>query len=248
MKQDNNDGVYVDLGCLLDFRLSVLAEIDVAQAQSLLNGTDYFNRTVDEFDGFGVTKFKQMYLDRAERIESFLNAPPTQLNLALLEIIKDIRLQRTNTPYTNGAEVIVNTYPYVLANEAAEELGIIIHERLLGLAPVTVIHCGPTELTPKYCKSAFSAMFIYDYNEWLEIHHKTIAADLSNRMVEIVLFAPRLLPVMPVQDEDQQRNSVAFMADKFAQLEKAASPMITLKLLDVRLFSILNHGITHTTK
>lgn len=241
MKQDTLDGVYVDLNCLLDFRLSVLSEINVEQTQILLESDQYLDRTFDEFVGFDNENYKQMYKDRAERIESFINAPPTQLNLVLLKIIKDIRLQRTNTPYTDGAEIIVNTYPYVLTEETQEELCIVIHERLLGLAPVSVTRIEPTELTPRLCKSNYSAMFIYDYNEWLETHYKNIAETLSNRMVDIVLFAPRILPVRPIQDTNQHLSDKS-MADQFANLEKAASPLITLKLLDVRLFSILNHG------
>lgn len=240
MKHQNNiDGVYVDISALLDFRLAVLSEMNAENAEKLLLNGQYFNRQADTFIGFDQATFDHLYKTRADRTESFIRAVPTELNNCLLKIVKDIRLQRTNTPYTDGVKIVVNTYPYMFTDDCKEELGLTIFTRLQGLAPVTVSYIEPSELTPEYCKNAFSLMFIYDYNEWLELHSKLMASSLKQRMVEIVLFSPRLLPSKSVLGPDHAFNPNE-LDDIMLKLEQAASPLVTMKLLDAKLFSVIN--------
>lgn len=228
------DGILVDLDCLLDMRFAVLSSIDEVKASELLRTDEYFTRNADVFSGFDEANYRGVYSKR--NTEHLQYAIMTNSSEMMLKLVKDLRLQATSTPYTDGSHLVINTYPYRLTDEATQELVDCVYIHTQGLVEVSAIHMPPEEITPQYVKAHFSMLIVYEYDQWLELHYKEL---VKTPLTEIIMCAPAILS-QHLSVDQINRIIIEHLVHPIDAKQIAASPMITLRLIDVRYFCMLN--------
>ena len=83
-------------------------------------------------------------------------------------------------------------------------------------------------------------MIIYDHPEWMNTHAEAFKKTL---LPEVTLFAPAIYFNPPPTKEEVMKHIQELMHPMEA-LEKLASPIIDLKLIDVKYFSVVERKQT----
>lgn len=223
--------IYVDLDVVLDARLGTLARISEDTAERILNA-GYHTRETDSFEGVDMDLYRDLY---AKRDSVTLSKSVCSGAVPLLRhLAGELTKQAIGRPYHEGMRVVVNTHPYVLTSAETDEIGAAIAAWMQGLAEVTTLSCQPKDLTPSHCKSNFAMMLVYDFEAWMECHAKAFE---TTRLPEVTMFAPALYAQKPTDEE--LAKTVKEAAHPLRAIEWLASPIIDLKLIDVKYFSII---------
>ncbi len=225
--------VLVDLDCFLDTRLGCLSQFnDTLAAQVVKNGT-YHTRLRDEFPGMPYEQFKVLCQKR--NVETLKNSFLTNI-FEFLQLLVRTRLEECNAANVIfNMEMIVNTYPYDLGEAETQALVDIVAARLGGGVVVKAERHPDGYLTPKFCKENFMVMVRYWWEEW-------VSAQMTNfetvTMPGVSFFVPALYHKPPTQEDLDECERLKLQP--FEMSEKAFAPLFGLRLLDVRLFSILD--------
>lgn len=232
MSDSKIETVFVELDAILDTRLGTLAKLDESFAIAALDG-GYFTRMSDKFPGVDPAVFKQAYASRDT--ETLAYSKPTMLLSVLTQLTTTLSEQARVRPYHDGTRVVVNTYPYQLSDEELIEIGKAVSVWIGSAAPVELARLSIKDLTPSYCKEHFSVMVVYEYDEWFVTHNEAFKRVRPN---EVTMLAPALyFNQEPTEQELEQACSEAMHPLKAVEL--IASPVIDLKLLDSKYFSLM---------
>lgn len=231
--QQSRQSIYVPLDVLLDTRLGTLARIDDVAAANVIESGTYQTRQNDEFAGFDKVVFDQQYKDRD--VETLKLSMVTEAIQFLRQLVAVLTEQAIVRPFHEGAKIVVNIYPYTLSQEEQVDIGRAIEAWMQGMAPVELVAIPTKDLTPAYCKDMYSLMMVYDYEEWLNVHAE---AFVHTRLSEVTMYVPALYKVHTPSAEELERT-VKEAAHPMRALELLASPLIDLKFIDVKFFSIL---------
>lgn len=228
--------IYVELDVLLDTRLGTIAKINPDTAAAVLERGDYHTREEDVFEGIDTALFKEQYQQRdTTTLARSLVTEGIQLVRHLVGVLTEQTIVR---PYQDGIKIVVNVYPYKLDGEEKDQIGRAIAAWMQGLAPVELVDIHPEHLTPLHCKTSYAMMLVYDYDSWMSLH---AAAFEQVRLNEITMFVPALyFGKKPTAEELEQ--TVKEAAHPMRAIEMLASPLIDLKLIDVKFFSILQRN------
>jgi hypothetical protein len=144
--------------------------------------------------------------------------------------------QASTRPYHDGGKLVVNTHPYTptLTSDELDEIGRAIAARMDGHAPVELVDISPESLTPYHCKHAYAMMMVYDFGAWMETHSEAFK---TTQLPEVALYSPRLYSKRPREDELQTVTKE--IMHPVQAIEMMASPLISLKLMDVKHFSVI---------
>lgn len=225
------EGIYVELDVLLDTRIGTLAQLNQQWAiNAIQNG--YHTRAADEFPDISQEDFRVAYRNRTNEVLTF--STRTNATNILKPLVISLTEQAVSRPYHDGVSIIVNTWPYEMAENVMDEVRTAIEALTLGLGPVELIRMSPEELTPSHCKSSYAAMLMYDYETWLNAHGE---AWKTTRIQEITVFAPRIHFAKKPTDEELQ-EILANTVHPFQAIEVITSPLVELRLMDVGFFSI----------
>lgn len=226
------EGIYVDLDVLLDTRIGTLAKHDDSVAQAVLTDK-YYQRTDDYFDGID----RELYLDLYKKrdVETLSLSCVTNAIQLLDHLSKTLNEQAITRPYHDGVQFFVNIYPYSLVNVEIDAIQKAICVWLGNASLVEIINIPPVDLTPSYCKSLFSMMLMYEYEEWMELQTKAFE---KTQIPEITLFVPALYFNKTPTDEEIEVAAKDGAHPQMA-LEMLASPLVELRLIDVKYFSII---------
>jgi hypothetical protein len=228
---DKREGIYVPLDVLLDTRLGTLALIDPElPAKALAN--NYHHRRDDNFPGIDSEKFKEAYKQRTW--ETLANSTITNAVMFIKHLASLMNEQAVSRPYHDGVKITINTYPYILTTEERVGIQAAVSFWLGGTAPVDVINIPLHELTPSFCKARFSLMFMYDYEEWMEVQANAFQ---SVRIPDITLFVPALYFNKTPTDSELETVTRDGAHPQMA-IEMLASPLVELRLIAVEYFSI----------
>ncbi|WP_233874268.1 hypothetical protein [Paraburkholderia adhaesiva] len=223
--------VLIFLDCLLDTRLATLAVIDDALARRALLG-NYHQREEDVFDGIEPETFRRLYRERD--INTLRHATITTLTTLLADFTRTLAGIVGSRPWLDGARLLVNTWPYRIDAATLEALQAAITYWCRGHMPVEMVSHTPAQLTPLVVKASFDMLFMYDYEEWLDMHeqafHRTSLADI-NVVVPALYFNHR-------PDEATLQKFVHDGSHPFAAMTILTSAFVGLELIDVRYFSI----------
>lgn len=225
-------GVYVDMDSLFDTRFAVLEQVDpVLALKNLKNGWN--SRTVDVFDGIEKKLFDELYITRDNTVLTI--APPTQIIDAVKTWV--VKALETIVGSPNGDKVVIfaNTWPYNITRAHAREIGTSIQKLVGDTVDVRMINVNIDKIDTKTAKRYFSAMFMYDWDLWLELNTKNGSFE-AQRLPDVSLYAPRLYKKgMPT--EEDLRNTGHRNVSVFDQFEMLAGPQIGIEFIEPAFFS-----------
>lgn len=225
--------VLVDLDCLLDTRLGLLAQHKGVVAEQVVQNRQYHERQRDEFPGVSFEQFKALVKQR--NVETLKLSVLTNI-FEFLHLVVMSRLQECNEHNeVFSMEVVVNTYPYDLSSAESDAIVQIVAAKLAETVTVKAVRHADGFLTPKYCKDNFQVMVRYWWEEWLACQMKNfeIAA-----MPQVTVFVPALYEKLPTHEDLQECERM--QVKPFQASEKALAPLFALRIIDARLFSIVD--------
>lgn len=225
-------GIYVDMDSLFDTRFAVLEQIDPVLAMINLKN-DWSNRSVDVFEGIEKSTFDELYKTRDNSVLAL--APSTQVIDAVRNwVIKALGVIN-GSPNGDKVVVFVNVYPYLITRKEARNIGSAMSLALGETVEVRMLNANPEHITTKVAKNYFSAMFMYDWDSWLE--GNTLNGSFEAlRIPDVTLYAPKLFKVGMPTEEDMQRTGHPNIS-MFDQLEMVAGPQIGLEFIEPAFFS-----------
>lgn len=229
------ESIYAELDCLLDTRLGTIARIDPEAAKTLLSN-GWRTRMQDVYEGVDMVAFRELFANR----DQYTLAHSFQT--ACLELLRDIALslreQAVKRPYHDGGALTVNYWPYKLSPEEIAAYQANIFAALGRQAPVYLRSISPRDLTPKYIKSSFSLVVMYDYDAWLSMHKESFEKRI--RIPEVSMFSPAIYFKDELPSETEMAKCKAEGVHPLKAVEAAASPLVELNLLDVKYFSAVD--------
>ncbi len=233
ISQDNPQVIYVELDVLLDTRLGTIARLNEDAAVKTLQ-SGYHARELDSFEFVDMNEFSALYAQR----DGFTLSK--SMLTGAVDFLRDVTAalaeQARSRPYHSGGKLVVNTHPYTrtLSSDELDEIGRAIAARMDGHAPVELVDISPESLTPYHCKQSYAMMMVYDFGAWMEMHSDAFR---TTRLPEVTMFSPRLYHERPREDELQiVTKEIMHPAQA---IEMMASPIISLKLMDVKNFSVV---------
>jgi hypothetical protein len=225
--------IYISLDELLDTRAGTLHLIDPVVAEQIINA-DYQTRHSDTFDGIDRKQFKELYAARdgeTLRVSCMSNAYKLVRKLA-----ETAAIQLAERPYYKGCKIVVNCYPYEIAPEILEEMVQAMYVWFGTELPIQLVNYPLSELTPAKCKKEFGVIVMYNPQDWFNMH---MAALARTPMPEVIMLSAKIHHVLNPSPE-QMQQLINQGAAPFLAFEMMARPLVSLDLIEVENFSILN--------
>jgi hypothetical protein len=100
---------------------------------------------------------------------------------------------------------------------------------------VTVVDMAPSEITPMFLDRHYSAMILYNFDEWLGLHHEQL---IQSPIPTVTIIAPALyLDKKPTEIDLKVDGTDVVSA--FAALEMALIEYMSLTIMDAKYFSLI---------
>jgi hypothetical protein len=233
-------GIYVPLDVLLDTRIGTIAKLGGDDLVLKVLTGNYHHRMDDKFPGVDVDAYNALYANRD--VETLALSTLTEVLLLLRKIVTSLMKQALTRPFHEGVRIVVNTYPYSLSEEDTAQLLEVIALKMEEFTTVGIpfkvetTHLSDAELTPDHCKSNYSGMLMYDYENWLSTQQQAI---MKKPMTEVTLYAPAIYHVQTPTEEQLNELKTQFEWNPFEAIEKAVSGGVSLQLLPIELFSVV---------
>lgn len=230
----------VELDCLLDTRLATLHCIDPLLAKTVFDTPAYFTRDWDDWSTFTqgqvtASDFATAYAQRG--IATLKAARPTGIVALLKKITHYLDLQRHAFPDVDSVEVVVNTHPYPLSQQACRTIETLVYRYCHFMTKVTTTQLPFSEITPLAIKTQWDAVILYDFDAWFHHHGKTLNTVLIPRNQLIVPRRYRMNPQALIEDfHDEVKAELPFDLLQMACVER-----VELVMLPLKDFSILRH-------
>lgn len=231
-KDQYKAGVYVALNCLLDTRLATLLLISEDFALEVMQSKTYYTRQQDIFETpilgkLGKTLFKEVMENKKEEIIE--NSVRTKMFVFIQELCSNYLVQAIKTPFQTEVSLDINTYPYLLTDEAAQEL-LKVCVSLLGVDfNINIINVAPKDLTIKLCREKYKSMILYEYLDWLDIHQLELK---KKPFKDTGLYVPKLIFGEPVKPEHQQELDDLNM-DLFDLAKEGLNAILSIQFLPI---------------
>lgn len=227
-------GVYVDLDSIFDTRFAVLEQVDPLLAlKNLKNGWN--TRTNDVFEGIDKKLFDELYQTRDNSVLAI--APRTMMMDAVKTWVLKALATIQGSPNGDSVEVFINVWPYTIDRAHARSIGDSIMEILGNQVTIHMINVPLDKLCTRTMRRYFSAVFMYDYDIWLEGATKAGYFE-QMRMPDVSLYGPKLYKNNPPSQE-QEREMLNAKMDVFAHFEVTAGPQVALEFIDPAFFSCM---------
>lgn len=225
--------ILVELDCLLDTRLGTIARIDPQLAAQLLIDNKWHTRRSDHVDGLDMNRYHALYSQRDA--ETLRHSVVTGLFARLRNDL--VRLVETGQAeaQSGGIRLMVNLYPYQISEEVKTQLVEIFAAETLASATIELVDYSVEQLTAEFCKRTFQAMFMYDYNAWLNAHASEFQAC---QLPQVALVSPEIYFV-PMPDPNELEKISKEAAPPLGAMEMFASQIVGLQLTDVVYFSVV---------
>jgi len=223
----------VDLDSIFDTRLSVLYSISPDLAEQAIK-SGYLNRVSNKYPDISVETFNERYKVRTKAdLKNALVTP-------IIKIISDFAYTTISNsisgPIKERPVIILNTYPYVLSEDEKKLFINLLFTITKTYAEIEIINFSPDDITPKYLKDNINLVVMYSGLDWLDLHaskdhfKKTICPDIG-------LISPATLDYYPSDTKLVELTKLG--VELFEGIEKTASPLIALSLINVSNFSAL---------
>lgn len=232
---DRRAGIYIQLDALLDTRLGTIAQHWGDEVALNVLKTGYHTRMSDSFAGVDKDVYQAQYENRS--VDTLVYSRVTNTGSLVRQLVAVLADQSINDPTHDGAKIVVNVYPYELTSEERDLMGKSIALWTDHLAPVELVFMRPEDLTPVHCKQNYSVMFVYEYEQWYNIHN---AALNEVGIPDVDLFAPALFKVGNLPTAEELEQVTREVAHPFKATQLALAPVVHLQLIDVKHFSVLS--------
>lgn len=228
--------VYVELDALLDTRLGTLAKINPEYPIKALDDPRYYSRQIDDFTeicGVGREEFIEAYKKRDAEVARA--STMTNIPLILHELVRKLEIDAAETPHLDNVQVELNVWPYVFDAEELDDLETAVQARAGIESMVRSVSIPYKDLTPAFCRSKYSGMFIYNFRDWCEAQLEAFA---SVQMPQVTVIAPALFHdrVHTVEELDDPNLKREINIHQLSEL--GMTPLIALSLYPAEHFSI----------
>lgn len=242
-KEKKYGGIYFEIDTLFDTRLGTLRKLNSELAdKEMMEG--YFSRERDEFKYFSREEFMEAYATRD--LETLGLSNPTTF---LMEINEHINIEAIKPMMAGVATqpmMFLNIYPYKFSPEALNEVVNSIRHLTSFKIGVKVLNTKPEGLTPHYVDENINAMFMYDWDRWINAHIHTLA---NGRLEDVYLYGSRIYPIsteeamVQVNEMKEKLLNEGMVVknnneyDAFDQLEALARVFISLSFMEEQDFN-----------
>lgn len=196
--------VLVQLDAILDTRISTISKHNPEAACELMRNDMYWFRSVDDFTAVGGPdrlKFLEMYGKRDASILPYTLM--TTIPYMVRDFLVKTEIEGENTPRVGEVYAELNIWPYDLHDEEKEDL-IKVMRVYGGLNTVPkIVSIPPEELTMQRIKENYSAIFMYDFPQWLAIHQ----TKLRSMYLHDVMFVVPMISSGERMDPTEARES-----------------------------------------
>ena len=187
----------ISIDCIVDTRIWAVNELNPKAALDITSTKQkiekYVTRVTDSFPEYGITydDFRAKY--RKRDINALLNGAPTAFMLELHKILSAIFDLKVNEPHkVEAIEIHLNTYPYNLTEEEKEDWLDVVSAYIKYPIPVKCVCMSPSTISPHMLKNSdYSALFLYDFEEWVSYHYGLLCTDNPDiYMPQVSVHAP----------------------------------------------------------
>lgn len=231
MSESSTSILCIELDCLLDTRLATLYQIDPAAASDAM-ASGYEHRVEDRFK-VDAALFHSLYAARDRLI--LKNSLMTPMVRLCREFVEQTLRQKTDGPFQYTPQILINAYPYVLADSETETITRAVATAVKEYCDIQTVFYDYAQLSPAWVKQTCSILVLYHYPDWLE-YHSLNGNWKKTTCPEVTLMGPALyfngLPSDQILAEAKQLQLTPFEA-----MEQLAGPLIQLSLLPIRYFS-----------
>lgn len=233
-----DQAILVDLDSLLDTRLGTLALIDEDLAGKAA-GRKYLNRNTDKMgdvldvEGLNET-FAEKYKNRDT--DTLKASYLTKIPLVINEVTSAWGELLRNGPNVTSISVDINIYPYELSEEETSMLVTTLMSYCTIDTKVSVVSIKPEELRPALIKERWTLLFMYDFDEWLGYHYKSLMEGV--KIPDVTISTPTIKRGNDL-DPNTLREQKLEDADPFAALEFFISEFVGLTLSETTRFSVV---------
>lgn len=229
--------IYLELDCLLDTRVGLVALHAPAAAAKLMQEA-YWDRESDDFEeltGGAVThkQFKEWWVNRDK--ECLKASRPTNLIHILEQLSESLVISQVNVPFVSKLRYLVNYWPYDLDQQEIEAMKQACEILTGNVIEVNMVSISPSALTPKRVKRDMSLLIMYDYYTWMENQKDTF---LVTPIPEVNMIAPAISHGRVLTTEDRTVEDFGEVSP-FAIGEMVMATYISIQLLPVNFFSLL---------
>ena len=222
---------YVELDALLDTRLGTLNRFFPENAVRL-HHDGYYKRRSDFFEGIDMDQYRAHYKERDTETLSYSRV--SNIILLLRELTGKTIEQMSELPFIDGFGFLINAHPYELTKEEADAISSAVVS-LIGISvDVEIISLPPERVSPSFCKD-LTAMFIYNYEDWLTANVNEFLKDPARNLT---VFVPALFVASNPTDEEIQEHIKKIM-HPFATLEFTLKSIVDFQMIDVGYFSLI---------
>lgn len=228
--------IYVTLDSLLDTRLGTLAIHYPEIAKNVFNN-NYYKREADQFENISLADFRALYKKR--NVDTLMASMCTNAVVLLRNMVLELIKLKTAHPHIKEIEIVLNTHPYQLGAEERKMFGDVVRDWTGNLASVHVTQMPDELLTPYYCSENYDTMIMYDYEEFINIHHEALN---KKPLLDVTLFVPALYFTKIPGIEDQDVLSELEKSDikhPFIATEIVLNAFFNTKLMEIAMFSII---------
>ena len=237
----NKQYIAVDLDCIFDTRIAVMAQLNQEAAEDLLRN-HYEKRISDDMSKFTnrVTneQFKEAYAKR--NVDTLAMSRHTQFLHDMYTLVDNISKARTANPVGIGeVKIFVNAYPYVLEEWEIEELTAGLQTYLPDFYQMEFIYRKPSEMNTQWLfANEIAGYFTYDLDIWV---NACLADPDTVKMVPGV----GIFPAMLTPDETHMRNVIkenrnpqGVEANPFEATSLALAPAIAVEWMPSHVYSL----------
>lgn len=233
--KSNVKTILVSLDSLLDTRLGTLLKVSPEFAFNITNSENYYKREQDLFEDekFGLlSKDNYSKLNDSFKEEILKNSFKTKIYSFLFELCNSLIMKAISTPHACGAQIVINIYPYELNNLEVATLVRAVSLSLNEQFEVTAVNISNENLTCEHVKENYSALIMYSYGDWLNLHSRKMQTKI---LKEVVLYAPKINFVRPLNEDEiklfQDNNS-----DPYELTSMLICEFINLQFLPIKVF------------
>lgn len=225
--------VLIELDCLIDTPMAVLAQhwpdkfanVDVAAYRQRQN--DFFWKLWD----IPKEEWMARYQERSEL--TLYEACPTELMVNIREVLGVAAMRGVTTPVYEPVELVINTWPYDLLDNARDEILAVLREALLDSVKLSLCSISTQDLTPQLLKESYEVLFTRDLIGWLTVHPEVG----EHPCARVVFNYPA---VIHTEDPEILEKTIREKSNPFTTAKATMAPFITMEALDVQLFCMLD--------
>jgi len=230
--------ILVCLDTLLDTRLGAVSQVSQAAAAKLLE-KDYWGRMVDDFEGMSgglITNeaYKEAWKNRD--VVTLQSSALTNMHNMLGTITRSLQCRQSRGLEVESINVVINMFPYRLNIIEQETLVEALRPYVALETTVRTTYLEFEELTPSRLNAEFDAWVMYDFNEWLALHHTDL---LNNRIPAFTMYIPQLFWTGKVPTQQECMHSSGQAMDPFKLMEMTMMEFLGLDIVTALAYSIV---------